>query len=280
MIPGTIGAGVMQINLLVDMILASLLPTGSLSYLYYADRLNQLPLSIFGVAIGTALLPPLSRYWRKNEVEKALATQTTALEIAIQLTIPAAVGLIVLSHPLIKLIFGHGHFTSVDVAATAPALAAFAFGLPAYVAGKVFSTTYFAREDTTTPVKVAIICVISNFIMNLIFMKWFFHVGMALATSLAAWINVTILAILLKREGLFTFSKRLLFMTFKIFMLSAVMGCLLVYAQDLFLNNATSIFGEIAITLGYVLFGILAYCVGGYFVGVKPWEQFRDKDRN
>ncbi|MBY0462686.1 MAG: murein biosynthesis integral membrane protein MurJ [Alphaproteobacteria bacterium] len=277
MIPGTIGAGVMQINLLVDMILASLLPTGALSYLYYADRLNQLPLSIFGVAIGTALLPPLSRYWRKNEVEKALATQSTALEIAMQLTIPAAVGLVVLSYPLIKLIFGHGHFTLQDVAATAPALAAFALGLPAYVAGKVFSTTYFAREDTTTPVKVAIICVISNFVMNLIFMKWFLHVGMALATSLAAWINVVILGVLLKREGLFTFSRQLLFMTLKIIVLSAAMAGVLIYGQEAFPNNGASLFGEIGITLGYVFLGIIVYIIGGYFIGVKPWARFKDR---
>lgn len=277
MIPGTIGAGVMQINLLVDMILASLLPTGALSYLYYADRLNQLPLSIFGVAIGTALLPPLSRYWRKNEVQKALQTQTTALEIAMQLTIPASVGLVVLSYPLIKLIFGHGHFTLMDVAATAPALAAFALGLPAYVAGKVFATTYFAREDTITPVKVAIVCVVSNFIMNLIFMKWFLHVGMALATSIAAWINVTILAFLLRKEGLFTFSKKLVIMTLKVIVLSAVMAVVLRYAQNYLPTRATSLWGEIAITLSYVFLGIMVYLIGGYFIGVKPWARFKDR---
>ena len=275
MIPGAIGAGVMQINLLVDMILASLLPTGSLSYLYYADRLNQLPLSIFGVAIGTALLPPLSRYWRKGDVEKALQTQITALEIALQLTVPAAIGLIVLSHLLIKLIFGHGHFTATDVAATAPTLAAFALGLPAYVVGKVFSTTYFAREDTTTPVKAAVICVVSNFIMNLIFMKWFLHIGMALATSLSAWINVIILGALLKRDGFFVFSRQLLIMTLKVVVLSAVMGLLLVFLQDTFPNNATSIFGEILITLGYVFIGILSYCLGGYAIGIRPWVSLR-----
>ena len=106
MVPGTIGAGVMQINLFIDMMLASLLPTGSLSYLYYADRLNHLPLSIFGVAIGTALLPSLSKCWRKGDVKRAYHQQNTALNFALQLTIPSTVGLIVLSYPLIDLIFG------------------------------------------------------------------------------------------------------------------------------------------------------------------------------
>ena len=278
MIPGTIGAGVMQINLLVDMILASLLPAGALSYLYYADRLNQLPLSLFGVAIGTALLPPLSRYWRKNEIDKALSMQTSALEFAIQLTIPAAAGLIVLSHPLINLIFGHGHFTLDDVNATAPTLAAFATGLPAYAVGKVFSTTFFAREDTKTPVKVAILCVVSNFFLNLILMRWFQHVGMAIATSIAAWINVIVLALLLRKQKLFFFSKKLVLMTGKVFVLSTLMFFALLYVQDFFPSHTSSLLAKITITLGYVLTGILVYGAGGYLIGVTPWSKVSRKD--
>ncbi len=275
MIPGTIGAGVMQINLLVDMILASLLPSGSLSYLYYADRLNQLPLSIFGVAIGTALLPPLSRYWRQGEVDKALATQSSALELGMQLTVPAAVGLVVLSFPLINLIFGHGHFTIMDVEATAPTLAAFALGLPAYVSGKVFATTFFAQQDTKTPVKVAIVAVISNLILNLILMQYLQHVGMALATSISAWINVTLLAILLKRKKQFVFSKVFLKMLFKILLLSGLMATALLFCQSYLPRSPETLTCQIILTLGYVFLGGFIYLGGGYLIGVRPWRRGR-----
>jgi putative peptidoglycan lipid II flippase len=136
MVPGAIGAGVMQINIFIDMMLASTLPTGSLAYLYYADRLNQLPLSIFGVAIGTVLLPNLSKAIRNNEQKKAFILQEKSMLLGLRLSIPAAVGLIILSFPLISLIYGHGSFTEHDVNVTAPALAAFALGLPAYVLSK------------------------------------------------------------------------------------------------------------------------------------------------
>jgi putative peptidoglycan lipid II flippase len=207
MIPGTIGAGVMQINILIDMILASFLPTGALSYLYYADRLNQLPLSIFGVAIGTVLLPSMSKMIRKEEYSKAKNQQEKAIDLALKLSLPSAVGLIVLSHPIIELIFGHGKFTIDDVNATAPTLAAFAIGLPAYVMSKVFTTTFFARQDTKTPVKIALMAVIANFIMNITFIGYLQHVGMALATALSAWIQMFLLIFFLKRQDLLCFKR-------------------------------------------------------------------------
>jgi putative peptidoglycan lipid II flippase len=224
MLPGMVGAGVMQINMLIDLQLASLLPVGAMSYLYYADRLYQLPMSIFGVAIGTALLPSLSKLWRANNRADALALQNKSLLFVLFMNMPAAAGLIVLSQPLIALLFGHGAFTAADVAQTAPTLAAYAIGLPAYVVTKVFTTTFFAQSDTKTPVKVAMYVIAANLTLNIILMSFFAHVGLALATSIAAYLQAVILGVILKRRGLFTLSKELLEFGAKIIVLSVAMG--------------------------------------------------------
>ena len=154
-LPGAVGAGVYQINLIVDIWFASGLATGAISYLFYADRLNQLPLGIVGIAIGTALLPMLSRQLRAGAIEAAMATQSRALELALLLTLPAATALIVIAEPIITVLFQRGAFTAEDTQATAGALVAFATGLPAYVLIKVLAPGFFAREDTRTPVKIA-----------------------------------------------------------------------------------------------------------------------------
>src|SRR5690606_25671648 len=133
MAPGVIGAGAVQINLMVDVILASLLPSGALSYLFYADRLNQLPLGVIGIAVGTAILPLLSRQLAAVSVEAAMANHNRAVEVALLLTLPAAAALIAVPAPLIAGLFERGAFTAADTRATAWTLMAFASGLPAYV---------------------------------------------------------------------------------------------------------------------------------------------------
>ena len=268
MIPGTIGAGVMQINLLIDMVLASLLTTGSISYLYYADRLNQLPLSIFGVAIGTVLLPRLSRQLRKGDIENAMESQNLALELALQLSIPSAVGLIVLSFPLINLIYGHGSFNVDDVGATAPALAAFACGLPAYVTGKVFSTSFFARLDTKTPVKIAIVCIIVNLILNLILMRTFQHVGLALATSISAWLNTILLLVFLKKKELFKTSPNLIKMIGKVALCSLLMGGAVFFIHGYFNDLTDKLYLKIVSLLFCTCFGMGFYAIFGYWLGI------------
>jgi len=224
MVPGALGAGVMQVNLFLDMMLASFLPTGSLSYLYYADRLNQLPLSMFGIAIGTALLPKLSRLLQGGQHQKALETQESAIEIALQLSIPAMVGLIVLAYPLISLIYGHGQFGSQDILATAPTLAVFALGLPAYVLSKVLTTNFFAHHDTRTPVKLAMVAVVVNLSLTLVLMGPFLHVGMAMATSLSSWCHVGLLFLTLKKREAIIIPPKLIALTLRILCVSTIMG--------------------------------------------------------
>jgi len=201
MLPAALGAGVVQVNLLVDVMLASLLPAGSVSFLYYADRVVQLPLGVVGVAIGTALLPMLARQVRSGSETEAANTQNRAIEMGLLLTLPAAAALAVIADPLTAVLFERGKFGAADGNATAAAMAAFAAGLPAFVLIKAFQPGFFARRDTATPVKVAVVGVLANLAFNLVLMPLFAHVGIALATTLAAWLNAGLLAWLLARRG-------------------------------------------------------------------------------
>jgi putative peptidoglycan lipid II flippase len=208
-LPGAVGAGVVQINLLVGVMIASLLPTGSVSYLYYADRINQLPLGVIGVAVGTALLPLLSRQLRAQEDAAAMASLNRALEFALFLTLPAALALVVIPGPIISVLFERGAFDAAASVATADALIAYSVGLPAYVLIKVLAPGFFAREDTATPVKIAALCVVINIVLSLLLMGPMLHVGVALATSISAWINAVLLGWALARRGHLTLDARL-----------------------------------------------------------------------
>jgi putative peptidoglycan lipid II flippase len=170
------------------------------SYLYYADRVVQLPLGVIGVAVGTALLPTLSRQVR-DDAAGARDSQNRALEYALLLTVPAAAALIVVAAPVITVLFERGAFDGADSAATAAALGAYAVGLPAFVLIKVLAPGYFARQDTRTPLKIAVVCLITNVVLNLILMGPLLHVGIALASSLSSWLNAGLLAAGLYRRG-------------------------------------------------------------------------------
>jgi putative peptidoglycan lipid II flippase len=193
---------------LISTALASLLPSGSVSYLYYADRLNQLPLGVIGIAVGTAILPSLSRQVRRGDFPDAVATQNRGIELALLLTLPAAIGLAVLATPILSVLFERGAFGSTDTAATAAALAAYAAGLPAFVLIKVLAPAFFARHDTATPVKVAVAAMAVNLSLTLALMQFLAHVGIALATTMAGWLNALALLALLIRRGHFGFDER------------------------------------------------------------------------
>jgi putative peptidoglycan lipid II flippase len=210
MVPGLVGAGVTQLNLAVDVVISSLLPAGTVAVLYYADRVNQLPLGVIGTAIGTALLPTLSRQVRSGEAAAAIATINRALELALALTLPAAAALIVSGFPIIWTLFGRGAFGAEDALFSSQSLAAYAVGLPAFVAVKVLAPAFFARGDTATPVKIGIGCVVLNLMLNVAFMTPLRHVGPALATSVSSTVNVAALGIVLVRNGHLQLDARLL----------------------------------------------------------------------
>jgi len=224
MAPAALGAGVVQVNAFIGVVLASLLPAGSVSYLYYADRVVQLPLGVVGVAIGTALLPMLARQVRGGQSSDALATQNRALEIALLLTAPAAVALAVIAEPVITVLFERGAFTAADGAATAITLAAYAVGLPAFVLIKVFQPGFFAREDTATPVKIAAVAVAANLAFNAVLLPLYAQVGIALSTALSSWLNAALLALMLRRRGHLAVDARLMSRAPRILLAAAAMG--------------------------------------------------------
>ena len=233
-IPGVVSGGITQINIVVGTIIASL-QAGAVSYLYYADRLYQLPLGIVGVAIGVVLLPDLARRLRAGDRAAAMDSQNRSLEFALLLTLPAAVALVVAAEPIIRVLFERGAFLAEDTPKTAYALIAFALGLPAFVLIKVFQPAFFAREDTRTPMIYAginmLVNVIGSIALFFLFKRLGYmpHVGIALATSVAAWINAYMLYATLKRHRDFEGDRRLSRNLPLIVVASVVMGAV-VYA--------------------------------------------------
>ena len=200
MAPGLVGAGITQLNLTMDVFIGSLLPAGSVSLLYYADRINQLPLGVLGTAVGTALLPLLSRQAASGQRMEAYDTQNRAIEYALVLTLPAALALAILADPILQVLFARGAFSHHDALLSSQSLAAYAAGLPAFVLVKVLSPGFFARGDTSTPVRVGMFVLALNFGLNLALMHPLKHVGPPVATSVAAWLNVALLATMLVRR--------------------------------------------------------------------------------
>ncbi|TVR95383.1 MAG: murein biosynthesis integral membrane protein MurJ [Rhodospirillales bacterium] len=207
-VPVAIGAGVYQLNLLVDTVLASFLPSGSISYLFYADRVVQLPLGVIGVAVGTALLPLLSRQLRAGHTAAAHYNQNRALEFACLLTLPAAAALLVIAEPIVSVLFQRGAFSVVEAQATAAALMAMALGLPAFMLVKALTPGFFARGDTATPVKIAAAAMAINVVCSVILMQFLLHVGIALAMAISAWVNAGALAVVLRRRGFLVIDAR------------------------------------------------------------------------
>ncbi|MDY0242080.1 MAG: murein biosynthesis integral membrane protein MurJ [Rhodospirillaceae bacterium] len=208
-VPGAIGAGGYQINLVINTMIASVVADGAVSYLNYAERVNQLPLGVVGVAIGTALLPMLSRQIGAGDEAGAIDSQNRAIEMGMLLTLPAAVALMVVALPLVSVLFQRGSFSVEDSRAVADTLRLLAAGLPAYVLIKALTPGFFARHDTRTPVRVAGLCMAANVALNLILMERMGYLGMALSTALSAWLNVVLLVIMLRRRGYLITDRRL-----------------------------------------------------------------------
>lgn len=202
MVPAAVGGAAIQVNLLIDVVLASLLPVGAISFLYYADRVYELPLAVIGIAIGTAILPLLSRQLRAGDDGAARATLERAVEWGLLFTMPAAAALWVLAAPIMVTLFVRGAFDAAAAQASATALCAYAAGLPAFVLIKIFAPAFYARGDTVTPMRIALAAVIANSLLGLALMWVFAHVGIALATSLSGWLNALLLGATLHRRGL------------------------------------------------------------------------------
>ncbi|UYM15275.1 murein biosynthesis integral membrane protein MurJ [Endozoicomonas euniceicola] len=203
MIPALFGVSVSQINLLLDTVLASFLQTGSVSWLYYSDRLSELPLGVFGIAIATVILPSLSRKHADDSKGQFSKTLDWAIRLVLLIGIPAGVALFILAEPLIATLFHYGEMQDRDVLMAGMSLQAYSLGLVAFMLIKVLAPGYFARQDTKTPVQIAVKAMVANMVFNLMLVFWLQHVGLALATTISAFMNAGLLFLGLKKAGVF-----------------------------------------------------------------------------
>jgi putative peptidoglycan lipid II flippase len=209
--PGAIAGGMAQFTMIISTVIATL-QDRVVSWFYYAERIVQLPLGVIGVAIGVVLLPDLSHKLRSGDHAAVLASENRALEFALLLTMPAAVALAIASGPIMRVLFERGAFTAADTQATAAMLSALALGLPAYVMIKVLHPSFFAREDTKTPMLYAGIAMVSTAVLSFALFMAIGGTGIAIATMLSGWINLGLLVATLKRRDSFrldqTFRRR------------------------------------------------------------------------
>src|SRR6476469_6968369 len=238
-LPAAVGAGAVQVNLAVSTALAGgLLDPGSISYIYYADRLNQLPLGLIGIGLGTILLPTVSRQLSQKRDQAAMDTQNRGVELALFLTLPATIAFVFASEPIIRGLFQHGHFTAVDSMRCSWALSAFSIGLPSYVLVKVLTPGYYARHDPKTPVRYAVQSVGVNLVGNLIRIPvlgryGYGHVGPPLATAVASTVNVWMLYHTLKKRGHFETDRQVRRRVPRLAAASLIMGAVLFFLAPL-----------------------------------------------
>jgi putative peptidoglycan lipid II flippase len=276
--PVAIGGGVQSISTMLDVVWASLLPVGTISAIYYADRIAQLPLGVVGIAIGTALLPLLARQLRAGQAQSAMANQNRAIEFGLMLSLPAALALWLLADPLIRTLFERGRFGPDDTLRTASALAAFAVGLPAFVLVKALTPGFFAREDTRTPLYIATTAIVVNIALNIVFLygTTLAQVGIALASSLSGWLNAGMLAIVLRRRAQWVPDERLLSRSIRMVGATAGMGlalwlALVWLAQPLAHAN----FLGVVAALGLCALGAVVYAALGALLGVVKLSELR-----
>jgi putative peptidoglycan lipid II flippase len=273
-LPAAVGAGAVQVNLAVSTALAGgLLDPGSISYIYYADRLNQLPLGLIGIGLGTILLPTISRQLSQDRGAEAMQTQNRGIELALFLTLPATIAFIFASEPIIRGLFQHGRFTEIDSIRCSWALSAFSLGLPSYVLVKVLTPGYYARHDTKTPVRFAIQSVGINLIGNIIFIPLFGlygfgHVGPPLATAIASSINVWMLYRTLRKRGHFEADARLRKRVPRLVLASLLMGAALFWVAPAIEPYLTgSIIHRGAGLIALVTAGVVVYAIACFLTG-------------
>ncbi|MEP3474640.1 MAG: murein biosynthesis integral membrane protein MurJ [Hyphomicrobiales bacterium] len=280
-IPGILAGGITQINIMIGTIIASM-QESAVSFLYYADRLYQLPLGIVGIAIGVVLLPELSRKLRANEMEAVHNAQNRSLEFSALLTMPAAVALFTIPEPIIKVLFERGAFDANATMETSAALAAFAIGLPSFVLIKVFSPGFFAREDTKTPMIFAGISMIINVSLSLLLFTQYKHVGIAIATSVAGWANAILLGTLLYKRGHFIIDRALVSKLPRIILSSLIMGLVLYYAAQYaspYLSLDNGIWIKFLTLFALVSCGVLAYGLSAEITGATSLKSLKQSLR-
>lgn len=268
-LPAVLGAGVYQISRFIDLFFLSTLPDGAYSYLAYGDRLNQLPLGIIGIALGTAILPSMSRMIAVEDTDGASRLQSNAVELAMLLTVPAAVALFVTGSAFTRAFYVGGAFTLADAFTTGAVVSALVVGLPAYVLIKVLIPNFFARKDTRTPVYTAGASLLLNIALNFVLVPRLGVIGLALAGAAAAWSNVTLLLIILARKGYFTLTGRVYGRIARIMIAAGLMGGALYFVTPMGAEYyAGGALERIASILALVLVGAAVYFVAAAALGV------------
>ncbi|PCH62754.1 MAG: murein biosynthesis integral membrane protein MurJ, partial [SAR86 cluster bacterium] len=272
MVPALFGVSVSQINLLLDTVIASFLISGSVSWLYFSDRLVELPLGIYGIAIATVVLPSLSRKHINNSLDEFAKTLDWAFRLVCLIAIPATLALIIISKPLLITLFYNTNFTELDVVKAAGSLQAYALGLTAFMAVKIFAPGYFARQDTKTPVKIGIIAMCTNMLLNFILVFAFSlgHIGLALATSLAAFVNAGLLLRGLTKEGVFRFQPGWMLFSLRMVVANALLTVFLLYfAGDWQSWLAMAVMTKIIKLAALCLGGMALYSIALYGSGMR-----------
>ena len=278
MLPAIIGSSVAQINLLLDTIIASFLITGSVTWLYYSDRLVEFPLGVFGIALATVILPSLSKQHANKSAEDFNQTLDWALKLVTLIALPAALGLLLLAGPLLASLFGYGEFSAHDTHMSSLSLMAYALGLPAFIYIKVLAPGFYARQDTKTPMRIGVQAMISNMFLNLLFvipmvMMQFEgpHTGLALATSASAYINAFMLYRGLQKQGIYKHLDGWGRLLLQALLANALMAAFLIYLSPS-INSwlAWPLLDRILYLLGFVATAASIYCASLFISGFRP----------
>jgi len=278
MLPAIIGSSVAQINLLLDTIIASFLIAGSVSWLYYSDRLVEFPLGVFGIALATVILPSLSRQHANQSAEQFNRTIDWALKLVTLIAIPAAIGLLILAGPLLASLFGYGEFSLHDTEMSALSLMAYALGLPAFIYIKVLAPGYYARQDTQTPMRIGVKAMIANMFLNLLFVIPLVilefqgpHLGLALATTSSAYMNAFMLYRGLKKQGIYQHLDGWGKLCLQVFSGNLLMAAFLLYfSPQISVWLSWPLIERIPTLLGFVFIAILIYILGALMSGFRP----------
>jgi len=275
--PATYGWGPIQFHLLLSESPAErFLPEGPVSGLYYADRLNQLPLGLIGIAIGTAILPALSRQISGADSKAASDTQNRAVELALFFAMPATVALIVSAMPIVHGVFEHGAFTPEDTLGTAAVLMAFSAGVPAYVLIKVLTPGFYARSDTKTPLRLALWSMLVNLIGNLILIWPLAHIGVGVATAISAWVNVALLWFTLRKRGHIQVDARLRQKAWRIVLAAILMGVALWFGNELIEGQlGTGLWRRVAVLSVLVSAGGAVYALAILLLGAYRLSELK-----
>ncbi len=273
MVPAMFGVSVSQINLLLDTVLASFLVTGSVSWLYTAERLTELPLGLIGIAVATVILPTLSAKHAQKSDDEFRSTIDWALKVIVMVGVPASLAMGILAEPLLASLFHHGRFDSQDVVKSAMALQALSGGILAFMLIKVFAPAFYARQDTKTPVRIGIIAMVANMGFNLILVWHLAHVGLSLASTLSAFLNAGLLYRGLHQKGVYRLERHWLKLSLRFAAANIVMVCVLLWITP---DTAWWLAGQGWSRVGWVLLicaaGASAYGVALLAVGFRPRE--------